>query len=96
MNKRTDEFGGTVEKRSTFLIETLKGIVDVWGPGRVGVRVSPSSSSGPAHFSGSQAYIMYGQTDDSDGRVYEHAIERLNAVPLAYMLITEPRWDPVR
>lgn len=41
-NLRTDEWGGSVENRARFALETLKALVDVWGLGRVGVRFSPS------------------------------------------------------
>ena len=41
-NHRTDEFGGSVENRSRFGLEALKELVDVWGPGRVGVKLSPA------------------------------------------------------
>ena len=40
-NLRTDEWGGSVENRARFVLETLKALVDVWGPGRVGVKFSP-------------------------------------------------------
>ena len=37
-NKRTDEYGGSLEKRTRFLLEVVAAAVSVWGPGRVGVR----------------------------------------------------------
>ena len=43
-NQRNDCYGGTVENRARFLIEVLEGIVGVWGPDRVGVRLSPIGS----------------------------------------------------
>jgi 2,4-dienoyl-CoA reductase-like NADH-dependent reductase (Old Yellow Enzyme family) len=41
-NTRDDEFGGSPEKRAAFVIEVTKAITDAVGPGRVGIRISPS------------------------------------------------------
>jgi N-ethylmaleimide reductase len=43
-NRRTDGYGGSVENRSRFLLEVTSAIVDVWGPDRVSVRLSPSGT----------------------------------------------------
>jgi len=43
-NRRTDAYGGSVENRARFLLEIVLGMVDVWGPDRVGVRLSPSGT----------------------------------------------------
>ncbi len=40
-NQRTDVYGGSVENRIRFAVEVVEAMVDVWGPGRVGVRLSP-------------------------------------------------------
>ncbi len=40
-NQRTDRYGGSVENRARFLLEVTEAAVDVWGEGRVGVRLSP-------------------------------------------------------
>lgn len=44
-NQRTDQYGGSVENRARFLLEIVDGIIDVWGPGRVGVHLAPASDS---------------------------------------------------
>jgi 2,4-dienoyl-CoA reductase-like NADH-dependent reductase (Old Yellow Enzyme family) len=41
-NVRTDAYGGSVENRCRFGLEVLKELVDVWGPGRVAVKLSPA------------------------------------------------------
>jgi len=42
LNTRDDRYGGrTVEDRTRFLIEVVDEAVRQWGPGRVGVRLSP-------------------------------------------------------
>jgi N-ethylmaleimide reductase len=43
-NQRTDEYGGSVENRVRFLEEVTRAVIAVWGPERVGVRLSPNGS----------------------------------------------------
>lgn len=40
-NIRTDEYGGSVENRARFLLEAIDQLIAVFGPGRVGLRLSP-------------------------------------------------------
>ncbi|KAG9045972.1 hypothetical protein FS837_005330 [Tulasnella sp. UAMH 9824] len=40
-NERTDEWGGSPENRSRSGLEVAKALVDIWGPGHVGVKISP-------------------------------------------------------
>ncbi|WP_415760717.1 hypothetical protein [Pseudomonas sp. LT1P18] len=42
-NKCTDAYGGSLENRVRFSLEILEAMISVWGPGRVGIRVSPST-----------------------------------------------------
>ena len=44
-NKRTDEYGGSVENRARFLLQITDAVIDVWGAGRVGVHLAPASDS---------------------------------------------------
>lgn len=44
-NLRTDEYGGPAENRVRFLREVLTALVDVWGAGRVSVRLSPNGET---------------------------------------------------
>ncbi len=41
INSRTDEYGGSIENRQRFLLDTIDAISDAIGAGRVGVRISP-------------------------------------------------------
>ncbi|KAI1252579.1 hypothetical protein MGN70_007158 [Eutypa lata] len=43
-NKRSDEYGGSVENRSRFVNEVMEAMVDAVGPERVGLRLSPWST----------------------------------------------------
>lgn len=44
-NHRTDDYGGSIENRARFLLEITDAAISVWGPGRVGVHISPRSDS---------------------------------------------------
>jgi len=41
-NHRTDSYGGSVENRFRLLREVVEGVTEVWGPGKVGVRLAPN------------------------------------------------------
>ncbi|MEU2660357.1 alkene reductase [Streptomyces sp. NPDC007325] len=40
-NRRTDEYGGSVDNRVRFVVEVVRAVADAIGPDRVGVRISP-------------------------------------------------------
>jgi 2,4-dienoyl-CoA reductase-like NADH-dependent reductase (Old Yellow Enzyme family) len=40
-NRRTDDYGGTLENRARLLLETVDELISVWGAGRVGVHLAP-------------------------------------------------------
>jgi N-ethylmaleimide reductase len=42
-NQRTDDFGGSVENRSRFVLEVLAAMASVDGAGRVGMRICPDN-----------------------------------------------------
>ena len=42
-NKRTDNYGGSVENRMRFLQEVLIAVKDIWPANRIGVRLSPEN-----------------------------------------------------
>ena len=82
VNRRTDHYGGSFANRCRFLFEVVATLVDVVGPGRVGVRLSPTF----------EEHIQYFDVSDSDaGMLYTTAVNGLNSFPLAYLLLTEPR-----
>ena len=45
-NKRTDEYGGSIENRARLMLEVTDAVVSVWGAGRVGMHLAPR---GDAH-----------------------------------------------
>jgi N-ethylmaleimide reductase len=55
-NKRTDEYAGSIENRSRFLLEIVRALTSVWAADRVAVRIGPGArlticqTATPTHF----------------------------------------------
>mmetsp|Transcript_101103 Transcript_101103/g.286565 ORF Transcript_101103/g.286565 Transcript_101103/m.286565 type:complete len:421 (-) Transcript_101103:115-1377(-) len=88
VNRRTDKYGGSVENRCRLLFEVVEGLCEVMGAGRVGVRLSPTTL-----VNGRQNQVYFGATCSDPDEVYARAVAGLNAFPLAYLLLSEPRWS---
>lgn len=43
-NQRTDEYGGSPEKRIRFVLEAVDAMTAAWEPGRIGIRISPAGT----------------------------------------------------
>jgi N-ethylmaleimide reductase len=77
-NLRTDQYGGSIENRSRFLMEVTKAVVEVWDAGRVGLRLSPYG-------------IANGSGEPDPMPLYSHVVQSLNPLGLAYLHFIEPR-----
>jgi N-ethylmaleimide reductase len=44
-NTRADRYGGSLENRLRFPLDVVRAVVDVWGAGRVGIRISPVTTT---------------------------------------------------
>jgi len=44
-NRRTDEYGGSIENRARFMMEVTDAVVSVWGADRVGMHIAPRCDS---------------------------------------------------
>jgi len=77
-NKRTDQYGGSLENRARLPLEILEAIISVWGADRVGMRLSPSGQWGSI-------------SDSNPEATFGYFAECLNAYGLAYLHIIEPR-----
>lgn len=75
INNRTDEFGGSVENRTQFLIETAQKIADEIGKEKIGIRFSPFSS-----FNDMPAY-----SEEEVIKTYTYLAAQLNAIGIAYL-----------
>ncbi|HKI04137.1 MAG TPA: alkene reductase [Thermoanaerobaculia bacterium] len=80
-NRRTDAYGGPVESRARFLLETVEAVAGVWGGGRVGVRFSPTSG-------------FNGMSDSDPAATFGYAAEALRRFGLAYLHVIEPVGTP--
>ncbi|MDP5239671.1 alkene reductase [Uliginosibacterium sp. 31-16] len=58
-NRRTDNYGGSIENRARFLLEATDAAISVWGAGRVGVHLAPRSDSHSMGDSNPQATFGY-------------------------------------
>ena len=76
-NQREDEYGGSVEKRSRFLIEVTQALVEVWGKARIGVRLSPGSTYNDMH-------------DSNPTDTFTYVAQELDRLSIAYLHIIEP------
>jgi len=75
-NKRTDNYGGSVENRSRFLMEVLDAVYEAWQPDHVGVRISPENG--------------FNDISDSDPQnTFNEIAERLSSHGLAYLHVLE-------
>lgn len=90
-NRRTDRYGGTVQNRARFVVETLEAMADGAGTaGRIGLRLSPGNTFNDIR-----------ESDPLD--LYPYLIRAINPQGLAYVHVQrsgklpqlEPSFDPV-
>ncbi len=75
-NKRIDNYGGSFENRTRFLMEVTKAVVDVAGSDKVGVRISPVNP--------------FNDMQDSDPQaLFNYVTSELNQFNLAYLHTVE-------
>jgi len=79
-NLRADEYGGSIENRTRFLVEVAQAVMKVWGGGRMGVRFSPFGSFGD-------------MGDSQPTELFSLAVAKMAALGLAYIHLVEPRQD---
>lgn len=76
-NTRTDEFGESIENRCRFILEVIKQLIEVAGPGKVGIKLSPS-------------IIYHGMLDKHPVILYTYLLIKLNKLELAYIHLMQP------
>eukprot|EP00208_Stichococcus_sp_RCC1054_P001568 CAMPEP_0206144304 /NCGR_PEP_ID=MMETSP1473-20131121/23673_1 /ASSEMBLY_ACC=CAM_ASM_001109 /TAXON_ID=1461547 /ORGANISM="Stichococcus sp, Strain RCC1054" /LENGTH=414 /DNA_ID=CAMNT_0053540091 /DNA_START=82 /DNA_END=1326 /DNA_ORIENTATION=+ len=78
-NKRTDQYGGSLENRARLVLEVVDAVIAEVGPDRVGIRLSPFTK------------FMDSATDDPF-EIYTYLVEQLNKREgLLYVHFVEPR-----
>jgi N-ethylmaleimide reductase len=76
-NHRTDIYGGSVENRARFLMEVAETVSQIWGPDRVGVRLSPLGT-------------FNDMGDDDPEATYGYIAKALSEFRFAYLHIVNP------
>jgi N-ethylmaleimide reductase len=75
-NHRTDIYGGSIENRARLILEVAAACANAIGANRLGVRISPVSSAGDSR-------------DSNPQPLFNHVVEGLSALRLAYMHVIE-------
>ncbi|CAD5259115.1 MULTISPECIES: alkene reductase [Halomonadaceae] len=78
-NKRTDQYGGSLENRARFPLEVVDAVIDVYGADRVGIRMTPFIE-------------LFGLTDDEPEAMAFYMADQLSKRGLAYLHLNEPNW----
>jgi N-ethylmaleimide reductase len=76
-NRRTDSYGDPVENRTRLLFEVAEALTPIWGPDRIGVRLSPLGKLNDIH-------------DDNPETTFDTIAERLSDYGFAYLHIVNP------
>src|ERR1700729_1359674 len=77
-NRRTDTYGGQVENRTRLLFEVAEALIRIWGPDRIGVRLSPMGKMNDIH-------------DDQPEATFGYIAERLSDYRFASAPAPDPR-----
>jgi N-ethylmaleimide reductase len=76
-NKRTDEYGGSLENRARLSLEVTKAAIEVWGGDRVGYRISPHMTA-------------HSISDANPRETFSYLTKELKNAGLGYLHLIEP------
>jgi N-ethylmaleimide reductase len=82
-NRRTDDYGGSVEFRARFALEVTDAVTSVWGADRVGIRLSPSGT-------------FNDMKDSQPEQTFGYVVQQLAKRKLAYLHLVEAQEGDVR
>jgi N-ethylmaleimide reductase len=82
-NQRTDNYGGSLENRTRFLLQVTEAVVSVWGADRVGVRLAPSGT-------------FNDMTDSVPEELFVYVLNQLNRFDLAYVHVVDALESDIR
>jgi len=80
-NRRTDDYGGSIENRARLMLEVTDAVVSVWGTDRVGMHLAPR---GDAH----------GMGDSDPAATFGHVARELGRRKLAFLCAREHHDGP--
>jgi N-ethylmaleimide reductase len=86
-NRRTDEYGGSLENRLRFLREVVQAVADVVGKDRLGVRFAPLFASTD------EDRVYLGLVEEDPHATYIEAIKVLQQAGIAYVSLAEADWE---
>jgi N-ethylmaleimide reductase len=76
-NQRTDDWGGSIEKRARLMLETVDAMIAAWSAERVAVRLGPSIS-------------LYGMGDSNPLATFGHVVRALDRRRIGCLTMLEP------
>jgi N-ethylmaleimide reductase len=76
-NKRTDEYGGSIENRARLILEVTRAIVKEIGAERTGIRISPVTPANDAAL------------DSDPKKLFDYIVDGLSAEKLVYLHVVE-------
>jgi N-ethylmaleimide reductase len=82
-NKRTDNYGGSVENRVRFPLEVADAVISVWGKERVGYRISPNGA-------------FNSMSDSNPEATFSYLTEQLSQRGIGYLHVVDPLVDKKR
>ncbi len=80
-NKRTDQYGGSIENRARFMLEALDAAIDVWGADRVGLHLSPRGDS-------------HSVSDSDPAATFGYVVREASRRGIAFLCVREHLGDP--
>lgn len=83
-NSRDDIYGGSLENRFRLLDQVLADVIGAVGKSRVGIRISPHNSD----------ELSFNCPDENPTETFNKCISVIDAHAPAYVLFSEPRWNP--
>jgi N-ethylmaleimide reductase len=75
-NKRTDAYGGSIENRARLMLEVAEAVAAEAGADRTGIRISPVTPANDI-------------SDSNPQPLFDHIVDRLNALRLVYIHVIE-------
>jgi len=75
-NRRTDDYGGSIENRARLMLEVTDAVVSVWGTGRVGMHLAPRGD-------------VYSMGDSNPAATFGYVAEQLGRRGIAFIAARE-------
>jgi 2,4-dienoyl-CoA reductase-like NADH-dependent reductase (Old Yellow Enzyme family) len=75
-NRRTDDYGGSIENRARFMLEVTDAVVSVWGARRVGMHLAPRGD-------------LYSMGDSNPAATFGYVAEQLGNRGIAFIASRE-------